>query len=742
MCSNRWVRWDGQSIDADDGALPGLERPGLARLGLVRTVRTPEFAGVQFHEVMAKSALSKVPAASRMPFRWTINPYRGCSHACRYCTSPETLVLMADGRQKAIRDVLVGDVVVGTTFDGKYRRYVATPVLARWSTVKRAHRVTLADGTEIVASGDHRFLARGRGWQHVARPAVGEPPRPYLTANDHLMGFGQGVLTATTATRGESRDYRLGYLTGMIRGDGMLFDGTSLRTSGTKSRITHFRLALADDEALVRSTEYLTGEGVQLKRRPFSRATATRRAIDCVHSGRRTDFETVRRLIAWPDAPTSEWKRGFLAGMFDAEGWCSRGILRVANSDEEILARTSAYMDHIGVPNVRERARANGVATVRVLGGLSSRQRFFRITQPAITRKLAILGSAVRTSSDLRVTGVEDLGFEQEMVDITTGTGDFVANGVVSHNCFARPTHEYLDLDAGADFDSQVVVKMNVDTVLRSELARKSWRREPVALGTNTDPYQRAEGRYRLMPGIIGALADSGTPFSILTKGTLLRRDLPLLVKAAERVEIGVGVSLAFADSRHDAELQQRVEPGTPTPRARLDLVRAIRAAGLPCGVMVAPVLPWLTDSTDHLRRLLDAIADAGATGVTVVPLHLKPGTREWYMRWLEKDHPHAVPGYRRVFRGTYAHQEYRAWLWERVRPLLDERGFGASGHRARSGATGRFSDELRAHDDGDYPAGSMVEPRGADVGGAVPGAPRDGDGLPVAGAAAEQLLF
>ncbi|NKF32169.1 radical SAM protein, partial [Pseudomonas sp. BGM005] len=110
---------------------------------------------------------------------------------------------------------------------------------------------------------------------------------------------------------------------------------------------------------------------------------------------------------------------------------------------------------------------------------------------------------------------------EQELLDITTGTGDFIANGVISHNCFARGTHEYLDLDGGADFDSQIVVKTNVVEVLQKELRRGSWQHETVALGTNTDPYQRAEGRYRLMPGIIEALADSGTPISILTKGTL-----------------------------------------------------------------------------------------------------------------------------------------------------------------------------------------------------------------------------
>ena len=146
--------------------------------------------------------------------------------------------------------------------------------------------------------------------------------------------------------------------------------------------------------------------------------------------------------------------------------------------------------------------------------------------------------------------------------------------------CFARPTHEYLDLDCGKDFDTQIVVKTNVADVLRRELRRPSWQREAVALGTNTDPYQRAEGRYALMPGIVGALADSGTPFSILTKGTLLRRDLPLIADAAGHVDVGVAVSLAVGDP----ELHKEVEPGTPSPgSARVDLRDPRGRPGLPC---------------------------------------------------------------------------------------------------------------------------------------------------------------
>ena len=245
--------------------------------------------------------------------------------------------------------------------------------------------------------------------------------------------------------------------------------------------------------------------------------------------------------------------------------------------------------------------------------------------------------------------------------------------------CFARSTHEYLDLDAGNDFDSQIVVKTNVAAVLRKELARRSWRREHVALGTNTDPYQRAEGRYRLMPGIIRALADSDTPFSILTKGTLLRRDLPLLSLAADKVSVGVGVSLAI----HDRDLQRSIEPGTPSPQARLDLIRAVTDAGLPCNVMVAPVIPYLTDSRSHLDGLLAAIADAGATGVTAFPMHLRGSTRGWFLSWLAAEHPALVKRYRQLYgHGAYVVPEYKLWLTERMAPMLEQYGFAQSRHR------------------------------------------------------------
>jgi DNA repair photolyase len=241
--------------------------------------------------------------------------------------------------------------------------------------------------------------------------------------------------------------------------------------------------------------------------------------------------------------------------------------------------------------------------------------------------------------------------------------------------------------------------------VLGKELARPSWSHEHVALGTNTDPYQRAEGRYKLMPGVIRALTESGTPFSILTKGTLLRRDIPLLAESAQRVPVGLGVSMAIWDD----DLHHALEPGVPTPRARLDLVRAITDAGLPCGVFLAPVLPGLTDGVAELDAALAAIADAGATGVTVIPLHLRPGAREWFMAWLTDAHPELVPRYEQMYaRRAYVPAGYRTWLSRRVAPLLAK--YGLDGQRG--GAAREADDRIAAGVPGDeevgFPAGSL----------------------------------
>ncbi len=273
--------------------------------------------------------------------------------------------------------------------------------------------------------------------------------------------------------------------------------------------------------------------------------------------------------------------------------------------------------------------------------------------------------------------------------------------------CFARKTHSYLEFDAGEDFDTQIVVKVNVGEVLRKELSAPKWRREHVAMGTNTDPYQRAEGRYRLMPGVIEALADSGTPFSILTKGTVLSRDLDLLAAAGRSVSVGIGVSLALLEP----DLQATLEPGTPSPKARLDLVRRIRAAGLPCGVFIAPLLPYLTDTPEQITALVAELADAGATGVSGIGLHLRPGAREWFFHWLQQHRPELVEPYRALYaRGSNLPVEYRRELAARVRSISADFGIGRSSGGQLAGRDNPVRG-VPGDRDASFPNGSMPGP-------------------------------
>ncbi len=214
--------------------------------------------------------------------------------------------------------------------------------------------------------------------------------------------------------------------------------------------------------------------------------------------------------------------------------------------------------------------------------------------------------------------------------------------------CFARPTHTYLGLNAGEDFERRIVVKVNAVERLRAELRSGRWQREPVAMGTNTDPYQLAEGRYHLTRGIITALAEAANPFSVLTKSTLLLRDLDLLKWAATRCDVRLALSIGTLDE----EVWRLTEPGTPPPARRLAALERLRSAGLHCSVLVAPVIPGLSDDDAHVRAVVGAARAAGALAVTVIPLHLRPGVREHYLSWLAGTRPDLLPLYADRFGG------------------------------------------------------------------------------------------
>jgi len=445
-----------------------------------------EFRGMEFLHVRAQRIINEVPGAP-FGFRYTINAYRGCSHACTYCLGGETHILMADGSARRLADVRPGDAVYGTVRDGARRRCVPTTVIDHWSTVKPAYRVTLADDTRLVASGDHRFLT-DRGWKHVSRTGQGSGPRPHLTRHHSLLGVDDA------------------------RG----------------------------------------------------------------HPGHAGDAG---------DAPAH----------------------------------------------------------------------------------LAVSGSAQR-----RVVAIEPLGADIPLFDITTGTGDFIADGVVSHNCFARPTHTYLDLDADRDFERRIVVKVNAVSRLRHELDPRRWAGELIAMGTNTDPYQRAEGKYRLTRGIVEVLIEQANPFSILTKSTLVLRDLELLAEAAQRTDVRVNLSIGTLDEA----VWRTTEPGTPHPAHRVRTVEQLNAAGVPTGVLVAPVLPDLSDGPEQLDAVVRACVEAGARSISSVLLHLRPGVKEVFLGRLAETHPHLMASYRRRYRDqAYAPKADQRALDTHIRELVHRYG-------------------------------------------------------------------
>jgi DNA repair photolyase len=607
------MRWSNLSARPDDGSLPDRAAPAAPPLPLalpgatVRTFDTPGFAGMTFYEVRAKSLINRVPGASSVPFEWTVNPYRGCSHACTYCLAGDTPILLADGSTRPLAEIRPGDAVMGTMGAGAHRRYVPTTVLDHWQTTKPAFRVTLADGTRLVSSGDHRFLT-DRGWRHVS-PA--EPHEPALAVGDLMFGVGRCADPPK-----ESPDYQSGFVCGLIRGDAA--DGG----------------AAAESDAWIRADGYL-------------------------------DDVSLTEAVRWPELPTGDWLRGFLAGAFGAVGRTDRLAVVFESGDASYLRRVAEALTCLGLAaRGPGRVRPGCAGRVETERHLEAALRFRHLTG-ALMRPLDASGVGVRGERRLAVADIEELGLTLPLFDISTGTGDFIADGVVSHNCFARNTHTYLDLDAGQDFDTRVVVKVNAGELIRRELAAPRWSGAPIAMGTNVDVYQRAEGRYRLMPEILAALRDHANPFSILTKGTLILRDLELLRQAAEVTRVGLSFSVGFVDET----VWRSAEPGTPSPRRRLEAIRRLTDAGFRVGVLMAPILPGLTDTEESIDETVAEIAAAGATGVTPLPLHLRPGAREWYAAWIGREHPRLRPRYRELYgNGSYLPRAYQDEINARVR--------------------------------------------------------------------------
>jgi DNA repair photolyase len=565
-------------------------------------------------------------------FSQSINPYRGCEHGCIYCVHGDTPVLMADSSTRPIAEVRPGDVLYGTVREGWYRRYVKSRVLAHWSVIKPAYRVTLEDGTTLVAGPDHRFLTE-RGWKFVTGKEQGSARRPHLTTGNKMMGVG-----AFGAAPTKNEDYRLGYLCGVIRGDGHLGTHHYRRASGGTGTLNQFRLALCDVEGLLRVQQYLEEWEIRTRHFVFQKAVAGRRLMHAVRAQDRPSVDEIRMLIEWPGSASAEWAAGFLAGIYDAEGGYSDGCVRICNTDPTIIDWTQRCLRQLGFRYAVEpvaRTVGKSIVYLRILGGLREHLRFFHRVDPAIVRKRDIAGQAVKSEARLGVVSIEPLGKAMRLYDITTETEDFIANGVVSHNCYARPSHSYLELSPGLDFETKLFAKTNAAELLREELGKPGYRPSPIAIGANTDCYQPIERKYKITRGILEVLAECEHPVTIVTKSALVERDLDLLAPMAQKNLVKVFVSIGTLDR----ELARKLEPRAASPQRRLDVLRSLSYAGVPCGVMVAALIPALNDKT--MEHVLEAAAAAGAREAAYVIMRLPNELKVLFKEWLAEHYPH-----------------------------------------------------------------------------------------------------
>jgi DNA repair photolyase len=432
--------------------------------------------------------------------------------------------------------------------------------------------------------------------------------------------------------------------------------------------VAYWRVALADMEPLERLRDYLRCSGVDVAIRPFSGGSPwTRKPMWRVEIHSLPKLEIIYKLIVG-ERSTRGYQRGFLAGFFDAEGHNGTS-LRISQVDRTVLARVAAYAQALGF-HFRLEPSKDKASSLRLVGSTADRIRFFSICEPAIVRKRERLFGRKPDTSPEPIEAIE-AGPVRDVVDIQTSTGTFYAAGLATHNCFARPTHEYLGFSAGLDFETRILVKERAAELLRAQLSARSWRPRTLALSGVTDPYQPAERRLELTRRCLEVLLEFRNPVSIVTKGHLVTRDADLLGELA-----GFGASSVLVSvTTLDPALQRAMEPRAAPPARRLAAIEQLAKAGVPVGVMVAPIVPGLTDH--EIPRILAAAAGAGARFAGRVLLRLPHGVKELFEAWLAEHYP-----------------ERRAKVLSRLRAMrggrLTDPSFGS-----RQRGEGFFADEM-----------------------------------------------
>jgi len=426
-------------------------------------------------------------------------------------------------------------------------------------------------------------------------------------------------------------DYRVGYLSGLSLGDGTLRFQPGQRSDKLGFPQPYWRVALTDEEPLLRSGRFLRSFGIDLPIRPFDPGRRSgRRPMQKLETRSIPVLERLVPLLT-VERDSRSYRRGFVAGFFDAEGH-NGSSLRIFQKDVSVLRRVGSYVRSLGFDFTLE-PRPGQTSALRLIGDTHEKMRFLSFFGPAIARKKEVFFGRRLSLPPERVEAVEP-GPVRDVIDITTSTGTFFAAGLATHNCYARPNHEYIGLSAGLDFETKIFVKEDAPRLLREKLAAPEWTPQVLAMSGVTDPYQPAERRLEITRGCLEVLAEFRNPVAIVTKSHLVTRDVDLLSELARHD--AARVSLSVTTLRN--ELQRVMEPRTAVPKRRLRAIRELADAGIPVGVMVAPVVPGLTEH--EIAEILEAAADAGATRAAYILLRLPHAVKELFTEWLEHHFP------------------------------------------------------------------------------------------------------
>ncbi len=569
-----------------------------------------------FYRDASRSVLAENDSPD-LGFRFSLNPYRGCEHGCTYCLEPTTPILHADMTWRPIGAVRVGDELAG--FDehpapGQTRKFRRATVEAIWWSRRPTVRL-VTDHADVTTTAEHRWLqARDCRWSATRQLHAGRTLRRL----------------AVQPTELDDTDYRVGYIAGLSLGDGTFRYEPGWRSNRRGFPTASWRVALVDEEPLRRLVDYLGLFGIDAAIRPFAAAVGNRRVLQTIEVRSLGKLATIRPLLT-TEHDTRSYRRGFLAGFFDAEG-SSGDSLRISQVDLAVLGRVRRYASSLGFELELE-PRVDRASTMRLVGRLVDRIRFFGLCRPAILRKIhALFGREMHLDPE-PVRAVES-GPLADVVDIQTSTRTFYAGGLATHNCYARPSHEYLGFSAGLDFERRIMVKEDAPALLRKAFSAPRWEPQVVSLSGNTDCYQPVERRLGITRRCLEVFVEFRNPVGVITKSALVTRDADLLAQLATHDAAHVFCSITTLDP----ELARRMEPRAAHPERRLEAVTALAAAGVPTGVMVAPVVPGLNDR--EIPRILAAAAQAGARSAGWVLLRLAKPLDELFATWLADQYP------------------------------------------------------------------------------------------------------